>query len=55
VHGHVSRSRRHTATAAEQAGVRRLVYAHIGRPVIRAMDTSQRPPMGEWGIEGHTY
>ncbi|MEU7875376.1 MBL fold metallo-hydrolase [Dactylosporangium sp. NPDC049140] len=44
-----------TAEQAEQLGVRRLVYAHIGRPVIRAMDAGLQPPMGEWGIEGHTY
>lgn len=43
------------ARQAEQLGVRRLVYAHIGRPVIRAMDAGLRPAMGEWGIEGHTY
>ncbi|HEV8567396.1 MAG TPA: MBL fold metallo-hydrolase [Actinoplanes sp.] len=44
-----------TAAQAEQLGVRHLVYVHIGRPVIRAMDAGLRPPMGEWGIEGHTY
>jgi hypothetical protein len=43
---------------AEQAarhGVRRLVYAHIGRPVLRAMDSGAGPPDGEWGVEGRTY
>ena len=44
-----------TAAQAEQLGVRRLVYAHIGRPVIRAIEAGLRPPVGEWGIEGHTY
>ncbi|GAB2886933.1 hypothetical protein GCM10027074_64250 [Streptomyces deserti] len=45
-------------TVAEQAvrhGVRRLVFAHIGRPVLRAMDAGARPPAGEWGVEGRTY
>jgi hypothetical protein len=43
------------AAQAEQFGVRRLVYAHIGRPVIRAMDAGLRPPVGEWGTPGRTY
>ncbi|MBC9727620.1 hypothetical protein H8R17_23115 [Streptomyces sp. TRM68367] len=45
-------------SVAEQAvrhGVRRLVLAHIGRPVLRAMDAGARPPDGEWGVEGRTY
>ncbi|WP_258023623.1 hypothetical protein [Streptomyces bambusae] len=36
-------------------GVRRLVYAHIGRPCLRAMDAGLRPQWGEWGREGRTY
>jgi Beta-lactamase superfamily domain len=46
-----------TQIAAEAArrGVRRLVYAHIGRPVLRAMDEGFCPPFGEWGVEGRTY
>lgn len=45
-------------SVAEQSvhhGVRRLIYAHIGRPSIRAMDAGPRPPVGEWGVEGRTY
>lgn len=45
-------------TVAEQAvrhGVRRLVYAHIGRPSLRAIDAGSKPPVGEWGVEGRTY
>lgn len=45
-------------TVAEEAarhGVRRLVHAHIGRPVLRAIDAGARPPSGEWGVEGRTY
>ena len=43
---------------AEQAvrhGVRRLVFAHIGRPTIKALDAGHVPPFGEIGTEGATY
>ena len=43
---------------AEQAarhGVRRLVFAHIGRPTITALDTGHVPPSGEIGAEGAVY
>jgi hypothetical protein len=40
---------------ARAAGVRRLVFAHIGRPTIRALDDGLRPPFGEFGVEGRTY
>jgi hypothetical protein len=40
---------------AHQAGVRRLVYAHIGRPTIRAIDAGRLPPFGQFGVEGRTY
>lgn len=40
---------------AARRGITRLVYAHIGRPSIRAIDAGLRPPFGEWGIEGRTY
>jgi hypothetical protein len=43
------------ARAAERAKVRRLVFAHIGRPSIRAIDAGERPAFGEWGVEGRTY
>ncbi len=36
------------AAAARDAGVRRLVFAHIGRPSIRAIDQGERPPFGSW-------
>jgi hypothetical protein len=45
-------------TVGEQAarhGVRRLVYAHIGRPTLRAIDARAVPEVGEWGVEGRTY
>lgn len=37
------------AAAARRAGVRRLVFAHIGRPSIRAIDRGEHPPFGLWG------
>ena len=47
-----------TLEVAEQAirhGVRRLVFAHIGRPTIAALDTGHAPPFGEIGTEGAIY
>ncbi len=43
------------ARDAARCSVRRLVYAHIGRPTIRAIDSGAHPPFGEWGAEGRTY
>ncbi len=43
------------APDAQQLGVRRLVFAHIGRPTIRAMDRGERPSFGEFGHAGQTY
>jgi len=43
------------ARAARRCGVRRLVFAHIGRPSIRAQDAGAAPPYGTWGVEGRTY
>jgi hypothetical protein len=43
------------ARAARSAGVRRLVFAHIGRPSIRAIDSGLEPPFGEWGSEGQRF
>jgi hypothetical protein len=40
---------------AIEYGVRRVVYAHIGRPCIRAIDAGLKPRIGEWGREGATY
>ena len=53
VGGHASVAQ--VADEAARRGVRRLVYAHIGRPSLRAMDAGLRPPFGEWGVEGRTY
>jgi hypothetical protein len=53
VGGHASV--RAVAEQAARYGVRRLVYAHIGRPSLRAIDTGAKPPVGEWGVEGRTH
>lgn len=53
VGGHASV--RDVAGDATRLGVRRVVYAHIGRPCLRAIDAGLRPPDGEWGTPGRTY
>jgi hypothetical protein len=44
-----------TAEMAQRHGVKRLVFAHIGRPAIRARDAGLALPYGEWGVEGRVY
>ena len=53
VGGHASV--RDVSAQAGRYRVRRVVYAHIGRPCIRAMDAGLRPETGEWGVEGRNY
>jgi hypothetical protein len=43
------------AAAARAAGVDRLVFAHIGRPTIRAIDRGERPPFGELARDGQVF
>lgn len=43
------------AREARERGVRRLVFAHIGRPTIRALAQGERPPFGEIGRDGAVY
>jgi hypothetical protein len=43
------------AGQARQHRVNRLVFAHIGRPSLRAIDAGCRLPFGEWGQPGRTY
>jgi hypothetical protein len=43
------------ARSARRRGVRRLVFAHVGRPTIRALDRGNTPPWGEIGREGGRY
>jgi hypothetical protein len=43
------------AKAAREAGVRRLVFAHIGRPTIRALDRGEQPPFGEFADDDDIF
>jgi len=43
------------ARQARRRRVRRLVFAHIGRPSIRAMDAGREPPFGELGHDGEVF
>ncbi|WP_223167190.1 MBL fold metallo-hydrolase [Nonomuraea sp. SYSU D8015] len=43
------------ARDARDRRVGRLVFAHIGRPSIRAIDGGALPPYGEWGVDGRAY
>src|SRR5882762_3139260 len=43
------------AHEARERGVRRLVFAHIGRPTIKAIDAGLQPPFGEMGQDGRVY
>ncbi|HZA77882.1 MAG TPA: MBL fold metallo-hydrolase [Acidimicrobiales bacterium] len=43
------------ADEARRRGVARLVFAHVGRPTIRAIDAGERPPFGELGADGRGY
>lgn len=45
----------HVAEAAQGLGVRRLVFAHLGRPTIRALDRGARPPFGEVARDGQVF
>jgi len=45
----------HVAAAARRLGVRRLVFAHIGRPTIRALDRGERLPFGEVARDGQVF
>lgn len=35
--------------------VKKLVFAHIGRPTIKALDAGERPAFGEFGEDGNVY
>ncbi|HTS79598.1 MAG TPA: hypothetical protein VMH40_03275 [Myxococcaceae bacterium] len=53
VGGHASIDEVCVAAARERVG--RLVFAHLGRPTLAALDRGCRPPLGEIGREGRTY
>lgn len=43
------------ARSARRAKVKRLVFAHVGRSTIRALDRGEQFPFGELGKERHVY
>lgn len=43
------------AEEARARGVHRLVFAHIGRPTIRAIDAGEKPPFGELAHDGQIF
>jgi hypothetical protein len=43
------------AREAREHRVGRLVFAHVGRSTIKALDTGVRPPFGEIGHDGAVY
>jgi hypothetical protein len=46
---------RAVAERARRLGVKRLVFAHIGRPTLRALSHGQKPPFGEMATDGQTF
>jgi hypothetical protein len=43
------------AAAAEAHHVRRLVFAHIGRSTLQAIDRGETPPFGEYARDGQAF
>jgi ribonuclease BN (tRNA processing enzyme) len=43
------------ANAARRARVKRLVFAHIGKPTLRALAQGLRPPFGELARDGQVF
>jgi hypothetical protein len=43
------------AREARRRRVKRLVFAHVGRPTIRALDAGGRPPFGQIGRDGQVF
>ena len=43
------------AEAARRRGVKRLVFAHIGRPTLRALARGVTPPFGEFATDGQVF
>jgi hypothetical protein len=43
------------AEEARNHGVRRLVFAHMCRPTVRAIYAGERPPFGEIGADRRRY
>ncbi|HEX6472380.1 MAG TPA: hypothetical protein VF069_25025 [Streptosporangiaceae bacterium] len=43
------------ARTAKRLRVQRLVFVRLGAAALSALDSSERPPYGEWGEEGRAY
>ena len=43
------------AEAAQRAKIKRLVFAHVGRPTIRAIERGEKPPFGEFAHDGQVF
>jgi beta-lactamase family protein len=43
------------ARAARRAGIGRLVFAHLGRPTLRALSRGERPSFGEFAADGQVF
>lgn len=43
------------AQMARRHGIKRLVFAHIGRPTLRALDRGCTPPFGEFARDGQVF
>ena len=43
------------ARTARRLGVRRLIFAHVGRPTLRALDRGLTPPFGEFAADGQVF
>ncbi len=44
-----------TAKQAKRLGVKRLVFAHLGRPTLRALSRGKEPPFGELADDGQGF
>ena len=53
VGGHASVDQ--VARDAQRHKVKRLVFAHIGRPTIKAIDAGEHPVFGQFGGDGEIY
>jgi hypothetical protein len=53
VGGHASVEQ--VASEAQKYDVKRLIYAHIGRPTIKAIDSGKHAAFGQFGREGNLY
>lgn len=53
VGGHASVEQ--VASDAQKYKIKKLVFAHIGRPTIKAMDAGELPVFGEFGADGTVF